>query len=347
VTLSVTKGGGDVFATQSQTARIGRSIRAPWSGRNWRPGFERVHWRAIVALLAVLLGLGTIAPAMLMGSLSGAVLLIGGALIGMPHGSSDFVVAHRVLKPRLNRWWLPAFLAAYLALTALALLGWRIAPTTTFVAFLAISALHFGASRDDPVRSGPSVLRYIARSCTPVVPIFLFHPADVAGIIGLMCGRPPETIVSVLIDLRPVGLGLYLAMLAILILRALRPASETDPPNRTREVIEHMLLAAAAYLLPPLLVFAVYFCLLHAVRHMAELGHDTFPRDGRAALALAAAIVVPSALVCLAVLSFAWDAIAGVLTTEHLLALALQVTASLTVPHVILESWAGRQTARA
>lgn len=303
--------------------------------RDWRPSFERRHQIAVRVLLAALL-CGTALGAPLKAD-AGALLLIGGAIIGVPHGSSDFVVAYRLLSPRVGLAWLPTFLTAYLAAVGIMLLGWALAPAATFLAFLTVSGFHFGAPEDGTTRG--DLIQYFARASTPVLPIFLCHPGDVAGLIGIMSGWAPEAVTAALTELRVVGLPVYGAFLCwVTVQAAARPA------HRLGETVELLLLAAAAVALPPLLTFAAFFCLIHAVRHMAGLGHARFPRRPGAALGLAAAIVVPSAVACGLALGFAWDALAGMLSTEHLLARALQLTAALTMPHVALEWWAHRDT---
>ena len=319
-----------------------------WPARAGNPGAEAEEWllcfghwhqAAVAALLLALLCGSALAPA----PTGGAALLVGGALIGIPHGSSDFVVAHALLSRRLGVAWLPAFLAVYLAAVGITLAGWVIAPTATFALFLAVSGFHFGAA-DGEVAQGDDVLRYLARALTPVLPIFLCHPGEVAGLIGLMSGRSAEAVAGVLVSARSFGLPAYATLLGSVTLAAVA-RHDDQMPGRLREAAELALLAVAAAALPPLATFGIYFCLIHAVRHMAHLGHEMFPRRPAAAMGLATAIVLPSALACGLTLAFFWDALAGVLTTEHLLARALQLTAALTVPHVALEWWAGRDTA--
>ncbi|MDX7952476.1 Brp/Blh family beta-carotene 15,15'-dioxygenase [Lichenihabitans sp. Uapishka_5] len=323
----------------------GGSSLAPATTRpaaaEWRPAFDRRHTLAVAAVLVACMAMAVGAPAGVSGA-TGGVLLVGGALIGMPHGSSDFVVAYRAMAPRFGRGWLPVFLCAYLAVVAAMVLGWSLAPRATFLVFLLVSGFHFGAS-EAAARDVDDPLRYVARALTPVLPIFLLHPQAVAGIIGLMSQDGSATVVATLETCRIPGLALYAALLGRVGWRAIAAAPYGS--SRRAEAVELLLLAAAAALLPPFVTFAIYFCLLHAVRHMAELGGALYPRDGRAALGVVAAIVVPSALVCAGLLLWGWSALAGHMPTEPLLALALQVTAALTVPHLMLEWWAAREAA--
>lgn len=328
----------------SRPARVGGAGVPPVP---WWPRFDALHRRAVALLLLGLLAWGGTAPASLAAAAGAGVLLVGGALIGIPHGSSDFVVAHRLMRPRLGPRWLPVFLTGYLAVAGAMLVSWRVMPGITFLCFLGISAFHFGSA--DEVEDGPdAAMCCLARATTPIVPIFLVHPVTVASIVGPMSDRPATEVVATLESARGLGLALYAVLLCRTVLGAM--LAEAGPAwngPRTREAAELLLLAAAACLLPPFVTFTVYFCLMHAVRHMADLGRQAHPANGSAALGLAAAIVLPSALVCCALLAGCWDAVAGALGTERLLALALQLTASLTVPHVGLEWWAGRGRAGA
>lgn len=345
--LRLERGEDLVLARAGAAQRPARGVAAGASPAPWWPRFDALHRGALVILLLGLLAWGGTAPGSLPAAAGAGMLLVGGALIGIPHGSSDFLVAHRLMRPCLGPRWLPAFLIGYLAVAGAMLVSWRLMPGIAFLGFLGISAFHFGST--DEVEDGPdAAMRYLARAATPVVPIFLAHPAAVASIIGPMSDRPATEVIATLEAARSLGLALYAVLLGWTVLGAI--LAEAGPPwkgPRTREAAELFLLGVAACLLPPFVTFAVYFCLMHAVRHMADLGRQAYPANGPAALRLAAAIVLPSALVCCVLLAGCWDAAVGAFGTERLLALALQVTASLTVPHVALEWWAGRERAGA
>lgn len=272
---------------------------------------------------------------------SGAALLVGGALIGVPHGSSDFVVAHRVMRPRFGRAWLPVFLVAYLTLVAAVMVGWAVAPLATLLLFVGLSGLHFGRGdlRPGERRDGLAVA---VRATTPLLPVLLVHAAGVAPLVAALAGAEAVAVAGLLEGLRwllvPWGLAVICYGLG------LRPFARgarvrAGGPGDAAEVGA---IAVAAVVLPPLLGFALYFCLVHAVRHMIGIADDHQPRDARRAALLAAAIVGPSALVCLAALGLAWAGIAGTFGTADVLAWSLRLIAALTVPHMALEAWAER-----
>ena len=272
----------------------------------------------------------------------GAALLVGGALIGVPHGSSDFVVAHRALRPKLGRGWLPRFLIGYLATVALVLLAWLAAPLATLLAFVALSCLHFGHGDLGGEERGRG-LALAVRATTPLLPVLLAHPSSLTGLIALLGGVRMSTVERAVDGLGwPLLMPWALAVSCYLISHIVIAVRGSAGLQRWRDVVEVGILALAAVTLPPLLVFALYFCLVHAVRHMIGIADQHYPHDARRAAILVGAIVVPSATVCLVALGLAWTCLAGPLGTEDVLAWSLRLIAALTVPHMALEAWAER-----
>ncbi len=140
--------------------------------RRWRPAAERIPPSGCRsgAVRARPCRPGLAAAGEALSSRGGALLLVGGALIGVPHGSSDFVVAHRLMRPALGWRWLPVFLAGYLALVGATHGGLVALPLATLLGFLAISGLHFGwgdmRGRAPPARpASPSRCGPRRRSC--------------------------------------------------------------------------------------------------------------------------------------------------------------------------------------
>ena len=314
--------------------------------RRWRASADGAHRLASTAVLggAALVALAWPSADTAVAPWGGAALLVGGALIGVPHGSSDFVVAHRALKPEFGRGWLPTFLVGYLAIVALVLLAWMAAPLTTLLAFIFLSGLHFGFGDLDADERGQG-LALAVRATTPLLPVLLVHPASVTGLIAMLGGVRGSTVAWALDGLRwPLLLPWAVAVACYVIPRVLSAARGPWRARRWRGALEVGAIALAAVTLPALFAFAMYFCLVHAVRHMIGIAHDHRPHDMRRAGLLVAAIVVPSAVVCLVALALAWDGIGGPLSTADVLAWSLRLIAALTVPHMALEAWAERST---
>lgn len=310
----------------------------------WRGPVDLSHAFASAAVLggAVLVAFAWSGAATEATAWGGAALLVGGALIGVPHGSSDFVVAHRALRPMLGRGWLPTFLIGYLAIVALMLLAWLAAPLPTLLAFVALSCLHFGHGDLGDEERGRG-LALAVRATTPLLPVLLAHPSSLTGLIALLGGVRISTVEWAMDGLRwPLLTPWALAVSCYLISRVVIAVRGSAGLRSWCDVVEVGVLALAAVTLPPLLVFALYFCLIHAVRHMIGIADQHYPHDARRAAVLVAAIVVPSAAVCLVALGLAWTGLAGPLGTEDVLAWSLRLVAALTVPHMALEAWVER-----
>ena len=312
--------------------------------RQWRDRAEGLHALASTIVLggAALVALAWPGVAGSLAGWAGAALLVGGALIGVPHGSSDFVVAHRALKPTFGRGWLPTFLAGYIVIVALVLLAWTTVPLATLLAFIALSSLHFGrGDLDADERGGGFALT--VRATTPLLPVLLVHPAGLTGLIAMLGGLRESTVAWTLDALRwPLLLPWAAAVCCYAIPRVLMAARGAGGTREWRGALEVGAIALAAVSLSPLLAFALYFCLVHAIHHMIGIAGDHRPHDARRAGLLVAAIVGPSALVCLVALALAWDGIAGPLGTANVLVWSFRLIAALTVPHMALEAWAER-----
>ena len=325
------------------------SAVATWSGSGspaatrWRPAVDRSHGIAATAALSGISVLYLASPLAgeVLQAWGGALLLVGGALIGVPHGSSDFAVAHRLMRPALAWRWLPVFLVGYLALVVATMTAWLALPLVTLIGFLFISGLHFGlGDMQGAASSARPGLTFAVRATTPVLPVFLIHPAGVAGFIAALGDvSEPATLHLLHVLCWPLLLPWGVALAVVVI-----------PPllvggRRALDAAELLSIALAAVALPPLVAFALYFCLVHAVRHMLEIAADHHPCQPRAAGALAAAIIVPSALICMVALWFAWDGLAGLLNTGAVVTWSLRIIAALTVPHMALEWMASHRAA--
>ena len=309
----------------------------------WRPAVDGVHRLLNTAVLggAAVVSLAQPEAGSAMVPWSAAALLVGGALIGVPHGSSDFVVAHRALRPRFGRVWLPLFLVAYLTLVAVVMAGWAVAPLATLLAFILVSGLHFGRGdlRPDERRSG---LALAVRATTPLLPVLLVHPSGVTPLIGILAGVQEISVAKALADLHWLVVPWALAVGCYVLAPILARLRAQTRPGSVADAGEVGVVAVTAVTLPPLLGFALYFCLVHAVRHMIDIADDHEPRESRRAAFLAATIVLPSACICLVALGLAWNSLAGTLGTVDVLAWSLRLIAALTVPHMALEAWAER-----
>ena len=265
-----------------------------------------------------------------------AVLVVGVAVVGMPHGSLDGRVAEILLRPRLGRMWGPVFGVGYLGVAGLVLLLWLVAPAVGLAGFLAVSVLHFGLGDTEMMPAGPSrAAAVLVRGLMPITLPAVLHRAEVAELFGLLAGPAAGQVgadAAWWIGLATVAAASFWVLSS----RPLKRASH-------RIVSEFVALTAVLLILPPLLGFAVYFCVWHSPRHL--LGWVAAHEARRVA-----AMATP-----LTVLTLALMLIAGLLAARLDPAAAfgdtaIRVTfialAALTVPHMLLPLIPAQQNAR-
>ncbi|MEM1176714.1 MAG: Brp/Blh family beta-carotene 15,15'-dioxygenase [Acidobacteriota bacterium] len=320
------------------------TFASPASG-NATPETGRVPkdwWRGHARLLTVLSGLAA-AAVIAWGSpqLKTQLLLlaVGVAVLGVPHGALDHVIGRRLLRRPLGPYWAPAFFGTYLGLAALVLVAWWHWPIASLVAFLGISALHFGLGdvRRELSASTLFPLEVAARGALPLAAPMLFHPQEVAHLFGALVAGPGPTAEAV---------WRYAAIIAAMLAPALgwslyHHARRTfaRAPGPHGEVIAEVLgLLVLFWAAPPLIAFLLYFCGWHSARHTLETAEELMPGPLREGLSTFIRLAVPLTVATLALAAVAW-----MLLTTHgqgvdpaLLQVVFIGLAALTVPHMML-----------
>jgi Brp/Blh family beta-carotene 15,15'-monooxygenase len=195
-------------------------------------------------------------------------------LMGVPHGGLDGTVARRSGWPSGTGPWILFHLAYLLLAAAVVALWWRF-PLASLVVFLLISALHFGSSD----------IRHISRFNKPEAWLPLMaHGGLVVIAIPAFQSRAVEPLFAVLVDAKS-----SLWLLAQ-IDRLLLPWATcvffyliyTVYQPRWRGAFYNLcLLILLAFLLPPLVSFALYFCLWHSRNHMLRIWKSIAPDKRR------------------------------------------------------------------
>ncbi len=263
-----------------------------------------------------------------------ALLAAAVAVVGLPHGALDHLVARQIFRPVFgSRWWLP-FVVGYLSLAGFMGALWIAVPVIALVTFLALSALHFGW--DDPLwieRSTPlwnTVERFAVGALPIVLPTWL-HAAEVTVIFSwLMPAR-------ITLDHGVVGALAGCAAAVVLPVAALRLARLTSSGHLAAGA-ELAAIATLHVVAPPLIAFLTYFCGWHSMRHALELAGDLAPGrlgDGirrfvREALPLTLLTVVAAVAAGAAVF------IAGVQLDAVLASIVFIGLSVLTVPHMAM-----------
>lgn len=239
------------------------------------------------------------------------------ALLGLPHGALDLPMADAIwpLRGLRDR---AVFFVSYLALAGAIGVSWWMFPAAALGAFLAYSALHFSGDWQND-----GLLWRVAGGLSAVGAPALFHTAVVAEIFAVLGPVSAAGIIAQGTALAGI-VGGGIAVFAMIVPRG----GVARAP-----VVELGAIWVGAALLPPLLYFVGYFCLLHSLRHLT--GTLAALPDHKAALRGAAAITgvtLGGAAVGFVLLT---GAAPGDVTGSVLQVVFIGL-AALTVPHMLL-----------
>jgi Brp/Blh family beta-carotene 15,15'-monooxygenase len=254
--------------------------------------------------------------------IASVVALLFVVLIGLPHGAFDGAIANHL---GAGRSFAAAakFIASYCAAAGLVITIWIMFPAVTLALFLIISMIHFGRG-DASAKSGPVFMtQVLLHGGLPIFGIIYFQQSSVIPLFDALTNGASDLAVLISKIMVPL-LGLMAGLYGLMAFR--------DASLRAR-FYEFILLAVVIAILPPLVSFALYFCIIHTGRHMRRIWHvlaSTISPKGL--YRQAAGFTLASWLVGGA--AFLW------LENGDLDAALLQVVfiglAALTVPHMIL-----------
>ena len=261
------------------------------------------------------------------------------AVLGVMHGALDPWVGDRVWACRYGRPGRHAFLLAYLAAMSAVVMAWIAAPLFTLGAFLLISILHFGAQDAAALGRSGDALATVVLGAIPVFAPIIAHPEEVALVFQWLPGLEADQTAPLLrwlfnpvIALWIVGCGMWLSRMQLLQEDGLAPATGLL-----------VVLLAAMLLLPPLIAFSAYFCLLHSPAHLLRmLNRGDSPWSGwRGIDWLQRLGLVTLSTILLGLLAWGLIALldpAAMPGTEALARVIFCGLAALTVPHVLLHA---------
>ena len=254
--------------------------------------------------------------------IASVVALLFVVLIGLPHGAFDGAIANHLGAGRSFAT-TAKFIASYCAAAGLVITIWIIFPAVTLALFLIISMIHFGRG-DASAKSGPVFMtQVLLHGGLPIFGIIYFQQSSVIPLFDALTNGASDLAILISKIMVPL-LGLMAGLYGLMAFR--------DASLRAR-FAEFILLAVVIAILPPLVSFALYFCIIHTGRHMRRIWHvlaSTISPKGL--YRQAAGFTLASWLVGGA--AFLW------LENGDLDAALLQVVfiglAALTVPHMIL-----------
>lgn len=270
-------------------------------------------------------------------------VLVGGLIMGLPHGAMDHLVPRLRLSSPPGWWRTSLFGVVYAAVAAVAWLLFRAFPETGTCVFIALAVLHFAAGEGTfaALRAGVAshnALRGAVAATAAVVVTLLpvtLHWRQVqhylVALIPTVQVQLPEP-------------ALHLTTTTLLICAGAAAASAAIH-RLWPEALELCVLTALAVAAPPAVSFGVYFGAWHSVRHLAVLVEED-PQNASALASgrtrgplarLARDVAGPTAVAALVVVAlWQWSANGDL---QHFVAADLAVLAGLTVPHAIVVWW--------
>jgi Brp/Blh family beta-carotene 15,15'-monooxygenase len=173
--------------------------------------------------------------------------------VGIPHGAID----HLISNPQIDKKGLGKFLIIYISLIGIYLACWYFLPILALLAFLTMSAYHFGQSHflNAPALKNYSWLLYISRGG-----YFLF-----AFLLGDW--EATKLILAPLVDLEYLNQSRFLILAAFLV-STLLAQGIFGPKFDKYTLLELAILGPILYLSPLLIGFVVYFGFWHALPSM-------------------------------------------------------------------------------
>lgn len=271
----------------------------------------------------------------------GTGVLLVGLLIGVPHGAVDHLLP--LYRQRTTRWTLPVFVLVYAAVAALSWAAITTFRTAGLLAFLALSAVHFGTGEATfaRIRDGRRPGTQWAWVATGVAVVALPITTHQDAVLPYLQAFAPHADWA----LKPATTTTITAVVLIVMTAAvLRQIGD----KAYLQAAEMTLLVALMALSPPAVAFGVYFGGWHAVRHLmillaenpanrTHLAHHAFAHPLRQ-FAVAATMPTIAALIVVA-LAWFWSAHGQV---DQFVAQDLAILAALTVPHTAVVWWLDR-----
>jgi len=309
---------------------------------SWGPGFAQNH----NLFIAVLLGILPVFAPWLAGVGLGPqvfVLAVFVVLTGLPHGALDVTLLRGAGIGPLG---LAAALVIYIGLAGLVVAGFDFFPTVALFLFLVVAWIHFGLGDTEDLAGWRRGGESFARGGMAIAGPITFHPDETLALFTQLGGRGGELHVAAMTHfferfVCPLWLAVAVLMVGLRIRSALgRPLSPVDRRAHFLAGWEMVSLALLFWLWPPLAAFGVYFCVVHSVRHLAELGAARQPNSFPLAvrwLWQESWPVIGLTLILGAFLAWHWGG--GLSPDTLVLRLVFVGLAALTMPHMLLTYW--------
>ena len=235
-------------------------------------------------------------------------------LFGLPHGALDLAIIRH--ERGTGRAAMGALLMLYLGLAAAMAAVWRLHPVAALAIFIIVAVVHFAEDWRDMSSAFLAQGMAIALLTAPT----LLHLAELERLFVALSGRSEGAVVAnFMLLVAPVSMAIASVTLWTLWRSGVRD-----------QAVVGALTLVGMTLLPPVVGFALFFCLYHSPHHLGvAMARVAGSPGGR--------WVVP--LVTLAALGIAAALFAGELRAdlpERIVAASFMTLSILTVPHMIV-----------
>lgn len=247
--------------------RVDQANRDTLTGR---PYWQALHSRMVLVCLAALLPLAPLASEIIVVEQL-YLVIVPVVVLGVVHGGADPWVGRSLFGSLGFRYPSLAFYSAYLCGIILILTAWVLIPLATLAGFLSLSIVHFGTQDSIAFGVRRRPLEIAVLGSIPVLGPLVGHPETVAVIFNWLIvydgnglAGTIRWLVQPLVALWLIGAGMALSRVWI----------EQDAAAARWLAIGMAVLALTMLMFPPLIAFALYFCLLHSFGHVLEMARS-------------------------------------------------------------------------
>jgi len=265
--------------------------------------------------------------------LSGLLVMMVIVGLGIPHGAFDHLVAEAV-DGRYRRNGRMRFVRNYVLAMAAVSVTWLFLPPAVLLGFLVVSVHHFGQSDLSYLRApGGSARRLLqwSRGLFLIGLPLVAHPDAIAPVVDRLGGGNPSTWLWLVDRSWFWSLVLVAQHLAVLAAVARRIGA---PTIVAREFVGVVVLSSLFVAADPLIGFALYFGLWHAVAHLLVLAEVVGSPSG--SVRSLVRLGVPITLVSVAGLAFVVAVVAAVGRVDLVVPVAFVLISVVTLPHSVV-----------
>ena len=233
-------------------------------------------------------------------------------LFGLPHGTFDLALIRQAHADRR----MFAVVALYLGCAATMYVVWRAAPAWALVVFFGLSIVHFAEDWADQL---PSFFAHGTSTALLTAPVLLHHD-KIAALFALLVGDTSSALLAAM-ALLVAPVSLVIACVAIMAL--------WSDGHRSDAVATALTLVAMIFL-PPLVGFALFFCLMHSP---AQFGAAKRALDWQRT-AQWAPVTVPLTCAALGIAASIFATLSTFTVTGAMIVTAFTTLSILTLPHM-------------